>query len=324
MRRGFAAFTRASLAVSFALASLAVPFGWAPVARAEVVERVVAVVNDDAIFLSELRRRSAPYLERAMSAPSEAGRMAAIEELYRETLDRMVQEELFIQAADDMQVSVSSAEVDRAISNVQTQAGLSDTAFWQAVAQQGFSRTQYRSDVQRQLLRLKVLNRRARDRVNITEEQVRARYDMLVARTRRTAQFEAAHLFIEVPSGAGATQVREIRLRAEALRAEMTDEEAFWAAGGETLGTLSQGSLPQQLEDTLMSLDEGQLSDVVRGPSGFHIFLLEGRQAASSNLSPYQEVRMRIYRQMMEEAMQSQERLFVAELRRRAVVDVRL
>ena len=52
------------------------------------------------------------------------GRAIPMVWFYRETLDRMIQEELFIQAADDMQVSVTNAEVDRAIRNVQTQAGL--------------------------------------------------------------------------------------------------------------------------------------------------------------------------------------------------------
>src|SRR5690606_12853268 len=61
-------------------------------ARAEVVERVVATIDDDAIFLSELRRRAAPFLERVMATPSEVQRMAAIEELYRQVLDRMVEE----------------------------------------------------------------------------------------------------------------------------------------------------------------------------------------------------------------------------------------
>jgi len=68
----------------------------------------------------------------------------------------------------------------------------------------------------------------------------------------------------------------------------------------------------------------GEISDVVRGPSGFHLFLLEGRQAASSNVPAYEELRMRVYQQMMEEEMQQQERLFIVELRRRAVIDLRL
>lgn len=293
-------------------------------AEAEVIERVVAVVNADAIFLSELRRRAAPFLERAMSIPSEAGRMAAIEELYREVLDRMITEELFIQAAEENQVTVSRAEVDRAILNVRGQAGLDEAQFWQAVAAQGFTPEQYRGDVRRQLLRLKVLNNRARGRVNITETQVRAQFDMLVARSRQEAQYHAAHIFAEVPSGASATELAAVRRRLEDLREPLETAEDFMDEGGIDLGLLTRGSLPDELESVLANLDTGEISGVVRGPSGYHIFLLVGREAGASNIPEYTEVRMQIYQRMMEEAMARQEQIYVAELRRRAVIDIRL
>ena len=293
-------------------------------ADAEVIERVVAVVNDDAIFLSELRRRAAPFLERAMQAPTQAQQMQAIEELYRQLLDRMVQEELFIQAADRMEVTVTRAEVDRAIANVQRQSQLSDTQFWQAVRQQGFTEDQYRADVRRQLLRLKVLNQRARGRVNITEDQVRQRYDMEVARARRTAQFEAAQIFFPVPTGANATELAAARARAEEVRRGIRAPDDFWESGGVALGTLSQGDLPDSLEAALLNMSPTEVSDVVRGDAGFHILLLVSRAQASQQVPPYDQVRMEIYQHMMEEAMTQQEEIFLAELRRQAVVDVRL
>ena len=294
-------------------------------ARAEVVERVVAVVGTEAIFLSELRRRSAPFLERVMQAPTEAQRMAAIEQLYTQVLDQMVQEELFIQAARRDNVEVSTAHVDRAIRNVQAQAGLDDVQFWQAVEAQGFSRTQYRGDVRRQLLRMQVLNNHARGRVTITEGQVRERYRMQLARARRQAEFTAAHIFVELPSGANATEVVAARRRAEEIREGLETAEDFFAAGGIRLGRLPQGSLPEALEDALMELDVGEISGPVRGPSGFHVFLLEDRQQAAEGIPELtEEVEQRIYRQMMEEAMGRQEELLLAELRRRTVIDIRL
>ena len=308
----------AALAVTLTLAMGSRP------AEAEVIERVVAVVNEDAIFLSELRRRASPFLGQALQAPSQSQRMAAIEQLYREVLERMIQEELFIQAADTMQVSVSDAEVERAIANVRSQSGLSEQQFWQAVRQQGFAPSQYRLDVERQLLRLKVLNHRARGRVNITEDQVRQRYDEMVARSNRTAQFTAWAIFFNVEDGASATEVAQARREAEATLDDISDFEEFQAYGGMSLGTLSQGSLPSQLEDALMNLDEGEMSPVVRGPSGFVIFWLESRGQASSELPAYEQVRMEIYQQMMGQEMQRQEELFIAELRRQAVIDVRL
>ena len=85
----------------------------------------------------------------------------------------MIDEELIQQSARDLQLRVTNADVDRAIDNVRTQSGLSEDEFWDAVRAQGFAEAQYRGDVRRQLLRLKVLNNRARSRINVTEEDVK-------------------------------------------------------------------------------------------------------------------------------------------------------
>lgn len=315
--------TKRRYAVAAVTLALALGAGSRP-AEAEVIERVVAVVNEDAIFLSELRRRASPFLSQALAAPSQSQRMAAIEQLYQEILGRMIEEELFIQAADAMQVSVSNAEVERAIGNVRNQSGLSEAQFWQAVRQQGFGPEQYRTDVRRQLLRLKVLNHRARGRVNITEDQVRERYDELVARSNRTAQFHAWGLFFPLEAGASATEVAAARRSAEEARADVGDLQEFQAYGASDLGTLSQGDLPSEFEDALMGVDEGEMTPVIRGPSGYVVFWLVERGQASSELPPYEQVRMEIYQQMMGQEMERQEELFITELRRQAVIDLRL
>jgi peptidyl-prolyl cis-trans isomerase SurA len=311
-----------ALGVAAALASASVP------AHAEVVERVVAVVNDEAIFLSELRRRAAPFLARIAQIPSQTQQMQAIEELYGELLERMVQEELFIQAAEELQVTVTRAEVDRAIANVQRQSQLSEADFWEAVRGQGFTAEQYRADVRRQLLRLKVLNTRARGRVNITEQQVRERYDEMVARGRSQARFNAAYVFIELGEDASATELAAARARAQQIRAEIDDIDDFEPAmadvGGGELGWLSQGSLPEGLEEELSNLEVGGIGNPVRGPMGFMIFLLREREMGASGVRPYSELRMEIYGEMMEAAMAEQERIYLAELRRQAVIDLRL
>ena len=85
-------------------------------ARAEVIERVVAVVNDEALFLSELRRRSAPYLGRVMSAPSEAERIAGLNQLYQELLQRMI-DEVLIEAGFDAGVCRGGAPASPAVSS---------------------------------------------------------------------------------------------------------------------------------------------------------------------------------------------------------------
>ena len=90
------------------------------------------------------------------------------------------------------------------------QSGLEENRFWEAVREQGFTDKQYREDVRKQLLRLKVINQRVRSRVNISEETVRETYDDRVRQGRRTQRFNAAHIFFPLPETASATAVADV------------------------------------------------------------------------------------------------------------------
>ncbi len=313
----------------FLVALLAVATLSAPsTTHADVVERVVAVVDDEAIFLSQLRLRSIPFLDRIRSARSQQERVRLREELYQRLLDELIDEELIRQAASTLEIRVQQSEVDRAIENVMRQNRLQPNDFWAAVRQQGYTESQYRADVARQLLRLKVLNQRVRDRVNITEADVRREYDAQLRRLTRELRFRASHVFFPLTEDAGAPEVSRVRQQAEAVRASLTDEASFAEAiaahtGGE-LGWLSQGDLPAALEAALLVLQPGEISAPVRGDSGYHIFRLYERERGDGEVPAYDEVREAIYSNLLEEAMTRQEELYLEELRRNAAIVRRL
>jgi len=314
---------RPRLALVVALAASLAAVASTPRALADVIERVVAVVDEDAIFYSELRERAAPFLPQVMSAGTETERLARLAELYRQLLDVLIDEHLIAKAAEAMDVRVSNDDVEGALRNVQAQNGLTPEEFWEAVHQQGFSEAQYRIDLRRQLLRYKVMNTRVRGRVNITEADVRRRYDEAVREANRELRFRASHIFVSVPEGAPATTVAQVRAEAERIRQGLDVpgfERAMSRYGGGDLGWLSQGDLPAPLESALLAMQPGEISEPVRGPSGFHIFLLHERERGGSNIPPFDDVKDQIFREMLNVAMQRQEQVFLEELRRDAVI----
>jgi peptidyl-prolyl cis-trans isomerase SurA len=311
------------------LAAVAVALGLVPErAEADTVERVVAVVNDDAIMLSELRRRAVPYLTRALAdARSESERRSRTQELYSQLLEQLVDEELVEQTARKSNLTVTSLEIDQAIDNVREQNRLEPDQFWQAVRDQGFTEKQYRQDVRKQLLRLKVTNQKVRSRVSVTDESVREEYDDRLRQARRSQRFRAAHVFFAVPEGASATEVARALHGAETVRASLSPETfdaAVSAHGGGELGWLAQGALPAALEDALLGLAVGEVSEPVRGPAGIHIFLVRERQQGEKTFPAFDEVRARLQAELVDKAMQRQEKMFLTSLRKGAVIDIRL
>jgi peptidyl-prolyl cis-trans isomerase SurA len=157
VRRPFARFAFASAFAS------AFAFGSAPARAGRVVDRIVAVVGDDAILLSELRRRAAPYeqqMERAHAASQE--RLAA---LHRELCSRMVDEHLVAAAAREAHLGVSGEEIARALRIVAERGHLTEPQLLAEVARKGVSPDDYRAEIGREILRAKLVQLRVRPKI---------------------------------------------------------------------------------------------------------------------------------------------------------------
>lgn len=292
-------------------------------ANADVVERVVATVNNEAIFLSDLRKRAVPFLPQVAEASTETERMARLKELYEELLTFLVDEQLIRQLASSGGIRVTDADVDNAIENLRLQNNMTEEEFKEALESQGLSQGQYRRDLKRQLIRLKVMNERVRSRVNVTEEQVRSRYEQRARAEGSELRFQVSHVVVPVAEGASAIQVAAKRQEAETLRASLTPENFNARApqlGGGDLGWLTQGDLPEELERALLPLNAGEIGSPVRGSSGFHIFFLQDRQVGAGFPS-YDEMKQELYREMLDAAMTRQEKIFLDEMRRKAVIN---
>ena len=126
-----------------------------------------------------------------------------------------------------------------------------------------------------------------------------------------------------VIEGASAIQVAAKRQEAVTLRATLTAENFDSRAGqlgGGDLGWLTRGDLPEDLEQAILPLDAGEISDPVRGPKGFHIFYLQDRQVGA-DFPTYDEMKQELYREMLDAAMIRQEKIFLDEIRRKGVIN---
>ena len=293
--------------------------------KAEVIEQIAATVNDEAIFLSEIRTRAAPYLPQVFQAPTDSQRLAGLRALYDQVLERLIDRELIRQAAVREQIRISSSEVDEALQNMRRQSRLSDEDFQTALAQEGMSLAQYRREMRQQLLRLRVVNQRVRGRVNISEEDVRTRYEQARTQAARISRFQVSHIFVaEGSTGEQAPEAVASAIHSRLDAGDLSFEEAVTEAGGGSLGWLNQGDLPSALEAAITDLAAGDYSSPTQGPAGVHIFMLHERQQGDAQIAPYSEMRPAIYRELLDTAMQQQEAIFLSELREDAMVNIRI
>ena len=305
------------------VAALLLSFFASSIARADVIERVVATVNDKAIFLSDLRKRAVPFLPQVSEANTDAERASRLKELYDQLLNLLIEEELIRQLASEAGIVVTDADVESAMTNIRMQNNMTEEQFLEAVKNQGMSEAQYRADLKKQLARFKVINERVRARVNITEDEVRRRYEKRARGENQELRFKVSHLVVRLDPEASATETAAVRKEANVVRAALTPdnfEERAKELGGGELGWIAEGDLPEDLGRVLLPLDLGDISDPVRGSGGFHIFYVQDRQVGS-DFPSYDEMKDELFREMLDTAMRRQERVFIEELRRDAVVN---
>ena len=288
------------------------------IAYAEVVERVVATVNEEPVFLSDLRHRATPFLPRIAEAPTEEDRLKTLQTLYDQMLTLLIDERLIKDAAVRGKIRVTEQDIEQALRNVRTQNNMTEEQFWEAVQEQGLSRAQYRKDLTGQLLRFKVMNERVRSRVNVSDEDVRRRYEDKARSSEEILRFRVSHLFFDLPDDATVTQVAVVR--AAALNASKTNfADAIEKFGGAELGWIEQGDLSEDLERELLTMETGAVSKPVQAAKGYHIFLLHERETGN-DLPSFEEQKEELSRKMLDVAMQKQEVIYLKELRRKAVI----
>ncbi|MDC3962337.1 SurA N-terminal domain-containing protein [Polyangium jinanense] len=124
--------------------------------RRVVVDRIVAVVDREVITLVEVRRRAEPFL-RTLASLDEAARTVAEVRMYRDLVDRIVEERLIARRARMASITVTASEIDTAIDSIAQTNKLSREALLAEARTTGLSEADYRDEIYRQILSFKCL-----------------------------------------------------------------------------------------------------------------------------------------------------------------------
>jgi peptidyl-prolyl cis-trans isomerase SurA len=309
---------------------------------ATTVERVVAVIGDQAVFLSEMRHRARPFLAQIeQQVPVGAQRAAAESELYKQLLDRMVDERIEQQAADKAHLTVTSEEMDAGLRNIATQQNITvEQLVEQAHIQAGLTAQEYRDEIRRQILEGKLLQLRVRGRVHITEDDIRSAYAKLVGAERHRLSYRAAWVVLHMPAGASpaaradrdelaeriaataraGVDGRGLGVKFEDLARSFSDDTPTRGLGGD-LGTRKPGELAQAVEDEASKLDVGQVSQPFRYKDALVVLRVVEREP--SQLPSFEKAKDEMVQRAYSEQMDKARKQWLDEQRRSLYVDVR-
>ena len=294
-----------------------------------VTDRVLAIVNNDAITLSELQEAIAVYRYENRDRANENS-----DQLIQQFLTRMIDSRLQVQEAEREKIVIEEAEIDEELADRIKKMNLkSREEFEAALKAQGIPMAAVRKRVADELRRGRIVSRKVRLRISVTEEEVSQYLEANRAKLETGLSYHAAHILIVPETGPEDAAWENARIRADLLRTELQQGGNFAelakqysrdasARDGGDLGTLKRGELAQDIETQILSLSPGQISVPYRSALGYHVFRLESKETLEGE--GLGRVKAQIREILFREKFDTRLDAWLKEIKQRAVIDVRL
>ncbi len=257
-------------------------------AQPQTLDRIVAVVNEGVITQYQLDSRT-----RAATAQlhRQKVQLPPPDVLRRQVLDQMITERAQVQQAKEAGVRVEDNELSQALDRIAANQKVSTAQMRQTVEKDGMKWNDFREEIRDQMMIARIREREVDAKINISPGEV----DNFLANQASAGSGEEvhlAHIVIRIPEGASPETLQKLRLKAVGIDEQAkagkdfaqlaaTYSESNDAMQGGDLGFRPIDSLPQVMSSAIANLKPGQVSDVVRSPSGFHIVKLIGRRGGS-------------------------------------------
>jgi peptidyl-prolyl cis-trans isomerase SurA len=300
----------------------------APDTDGTIADRIVAVVNNDAITLAELQESILMFRQENRQQAS-----VSDEELGRQFLTRLIDNRLQLQEAERDKIVVDDIELNEEITERMKRFGTKTLEEFEAlVKDQGLTIEAVKKRLRDSLRVSKVIRRRVALRVSVTDPEISQYIEENRSKLETGLSYHARHILI-VPANESDAAWEAARIRIDMIRTQIVDGGDFAelakknsrdasAKEGGNLGSLRRGELSQEIEDHILALRPGEVSRPYRSQLGYHIFRLESKESLDGEALQRvrQQVREILYREKYEARMEA----WIKEIKRRAIIEVRM
>ncbi|SFR82052.1 peptidyl-prolyl cis-trans isomerase SurA [Marinobacter daqiaonensis] len=269
-------------------------------AERQLLDQVIAIVNDGVILQSELDARVGTITARLRGQGTGLPPRQVLEE---RVLEQLITESIQLQMAEDMGMRISDNELNETISRIARSNNLTLAEFEQQLEAEGVTYREAREQIRREMLVSRVQQRRVDSRVRVSPREVTNYLEQTGTEAETTTEYLLGHILISVNNFSDQAEVEAARQKAERLQEEIADGRDFQSAAvaesdgsnaleGGVMGWRSRSELPSLVTDIVPELPVGQPSEVLKSGNGFHIVqVLDRRGGETRNVVQQARVR---------------------------------
>ena len=295
---------------------------------AVLLDRVVAIVNQDVITWSELYKA----MEADASPKVKELRDDEKRKIFKENetffLETLINVRLQLQEAKNMGIRVSDEELQEAIGNIQKKYSMSEAAFGESLKIEGFTYAEYKKRLREQIIISKLVNMEIRNKIVITDEDL----NKFVAENKEilenTERYKISQILLKKQKDTDNSKIEE--KAGELLRkieqggsfsdlAQQYSEDPSAKAGGD-LGLLKKSQLNKIFIDILSGMKPGDVSKPFWTESGLHIIKLESRAEAKNKDEAREEAKNMLNNKIFSERFNA----WIKSLREKSFIEVKL
>jgi peptidyl-prolyl cis-trans isomerase SurA len=297
-----------------------------------VVDRIVAVVNQEIITLSELEKLTEP-LQKEITSEDRLHRKEQLQEFRRKILEQLIEEKLIDQEVRRFGIKVTSKEIEGVAEEIKRRNGFTQEDMEKALAREGLTVEAFKKQVEKGLQRRKLIQSAVKAVPKPDEKELKELYQKNADRYRTPVTFRPGHILFVIPKGATPAEIREIKKKCQKVLDKIRRGEDFRelaivysedisAREGGDLSYFKKGELLPVLEKEILRLKVGEVSGIVRTEFGFHIVKLYDRKGG--NPLPFEEVKEYVEAEYYTEESEKALKNYLATLKEKSIIEIKL
>jgi len=295
---------------------------------AVLLDRVVAIVNQDVITWSELYKTMEADASPAVKAMQNDEKRKVFQENEATFLESLINVKLQLQEASRVGISVSAEELQEAIDAIKKKYSMSDDAFKESLKTEGFSFEEYKKRLREQIIISKLVNMQIRNKIVVSDADIKEFIAENKEVLENTESYKISQILLKKQKGADNSRIEE--RAAELLKklelgesfsdlAKQYSEDSTASAGGD-LGVLKKSQLDKSFIDVLSGMQPGDVSKPFWTGSGLHIIKLETRLAARNKDEIWEEAG----NMLRNELFTGRYNAWIKSLREKSFIEVKL
>lgn len=285
----------------------------------KMIDRIVAIVNDDIVTLSEVEEIYGPYAEKIRAYGNISGReKEMLFEARKEIIEQFIDKKLTDQEIKKAGITVSEPEIDSQVERVKEKNFMTDEQLRKSLEKEGLTLEKYRQQIKKRIQRQRLLEYKVKSKLVITREDSMAYYEEHRNEYSETVEYHLRNIIMKVSDFESDEKKQETWLRMQALREKLEKGESFeelarlysessLASSGGDLGLFKLTELSPQIRDAIKDMPIGGYTDILSTEHGYQLFFIENivKTPGKTFEEASSEIEEALYNKMLDEALKS-------------------